>query len=581
MNENKECNNKNPPPPCKEGFEERERTLKSGKQEVCCYKQKKKTLKKTPKPKVEKTCNNRNPPPPCKEGYEIKERTLSSGKTEKCCYVAKKKKTLKIKKVSPPKKEKPNKQDSPVFANQKSLMEFDPQTEIRKDSHLKKLLERFPKGVYAANKYDGHRMMYDIHTKVGYSRTGKTSFNIPDNWKQALNVSDMSLDGEIFLPGLPASQVAALRTSTDISDKLWKNVAEYHIFDLPLHKGIFKDRIENYTNIVQKICDEWNRHNPDTKCPFFAVEQTLLTTEEQLKNKFKETMDKPFICQTEIPEIECSVGTSHPAEGLVLSSPDGLYEFKQSDKKVKYKDRQDHECVVIEPHPLKMSLKCYRADCPSPPDPNSSIFYLSTDSKPKEYFKPGEVLKYTCMGFSKGNNNCPNKPKMPKFLDWRSEELSVQKSKVKLLPPPTDGPNEKLAKYFLEVSSGYYQLKNNLKGLAYRKYVGITRRTSIKINLDNYHEIFGKNTSFGKQAKCFLEGNSFKTCVENRLEGLELEEHCIKKDPAVEKAKAEAAKLKAEKAAAAAKAKEEKAKAKAEKEASKKAKEDSKKLQKI
>ena len=163
---------------------------------------------------------------------------------------------------------------------------------------------------------------------------------------------------------------------------------------------------------------------------------------------------------------------------------------------------------------------------------------MSTDSQPKELFKPGELLKYTCLGFSKGVDTCPNKPKMPKFLDWRSEELSTQKQKVKLPPPPTNGPNEELAKYFIEVANGYYKLNQTLKALAYRKYSSITRRTLVKINLDNYFEIYGKNTSFGKQAKCFLEKNSFKTCVQNRLQGLELEENGIKRDLVAEAKKA-------------------------------------------
>ena len=48
-----ECNNRNPLPPCKDGYEEKENVLKSGKKRVCCYKSK----------KTKKNCNNRNPSP--------------------------------------------------------------------------------------------------------------------------------------------------------------------------------------------------------------------------------------------------------------------------------------------------------------------------------------------------------------------------------------------------------------------------------------------------------------------------------------------------------------------------------------
>ena len=107
------CNNRNPAPPCKEGYE----IKKNPKNEDCCYKvakvsKPKKASKKadafphkeekaadaisqneksaaaeknTPKKdKVEKkaSCSSRNPAPPCKEGYRVKK----NSKNEDCCY---------------------------------------------------------------------------------------------------------------------------------------------------------------------------------------------------------------------------------------------------------------------------------------------------------------------------------------------------------------------------------------------------------------------------------------------------------------------------------------------------------------
>ncbi len=517
------CTKSHPEPPCATNKYPKTKIYKDGTKSVCCYN----------KPSDSAKCTNRNPDPPCKPGYKEKNKqTKNSTIPVKCCYKSDIKKEKKV---------KPDKSESSVFSVNDTLMEFDPQFEIRKDSDIKKILSKYPGGVLVSNKYDGHRMMFEVNNKVAYSRTGKTSFNLPQNWIDALSESDYSLDGEIFLPGLPASQVASLRTSTNISDILWKNVAEYHIFDLPMHKGVYSERIAKYNEIVNKICKKWNENNK-TSCPIKAVQHKLFKTEESVKSFFKDTMKKKFLCPIEIPDLQieknCRSPSAVASEGIVLSAPNGLYEFKRSDKKIKYKSRYDYECIVIEPHPLKQSLKCYRKDCPPPPNKNASIFYLSTDSQPKELFKPGELLKYTCLGFSKGVDTCPNKPKMPKFLDWRSEELSTQKQKVKLPPPPTNGPNEELAKYFIEVANGYYKLNQTLKALAYRKYSSITRRTLVKINLDNYFEIYGKNTSFGKQAKCFLEKNSFKTCVQNRLQGLELEENGIKRDLVAEAKKA-------------------------------------------
>ena len=168
--------------------------------------------------------------------------------------------------------------------------------------------------------------------------------------------------------------------------------------------------------------------------------------------------------------IECSKG--HVAEGVVLSDPDGIYEFKRSLKKYKYKEKYELDAVVIEPHPLKQSILVYRADCPKPPDPKSVTFYISTEGTPKEYFLKGDVLKYKCLGFNKGNQDCPNKPKMPKFYQWRTEDMAKSKKKIKLPKPPKDGPNEHLAQYFDKVSKGYFDNKNIFKGVAIQK-IGI------------------------------------------------------------------------------------------------------------
>ena len=62
-----------------------------------------------------------------------------------------------------------------------------------------------------------------------------------------------------------------------------------------MHKGLFKDRINAYKNIVAKICKKWNENNK-RECPIKAVNQKLLKTEDEIKTMFKETMSKKFIC---------------------------------------------------------------------------------------------------------------------------------------------------------------------------------------------------------------------------------------------------------------------------------------------
>ena len=610
-----ECNNRNPSPPCKEGYEEKENVLKSGKKRVCCYKSK----------KTKKNCNNRNPSPPCKEGFSERENISSSGEKSICCYKTKKEPKIKREKVSKPKslcskihpeppcldgmvekikvnkkgvskkccykdkktkkkitgfsapeqtkdtkkvvvpkkiqkkfdctpnypsppckegtveKKKTNKagdekiccykDDSnknkgtknskikekvSLFTTHDSLFEFDPMGEIRNPKkHLPARLSRSPLGLLVSEKYDGHRCLYDPIINEGLSRTGKTSFNLPEKWKKALSISKMPLDGEIFLPGLPASQVAALRTNTELSNVLWKNVAKFYVFDLPTHEGTYTERINEYTKIVEDICKEWKLDNPDEECPIKAVHHDLMKQPDEIESKFNEVMKNKHTCNIDLTkyEIECK---PQPSEGLVLSIPDAKYEFKRSLKKYKYKDRIEFDAVVIEPHPLKQSLKVYRLDCEKPPHPDSSVFYVSTEGRPKEHFIAGDILKCSALGYAKGNDSCPSKPKMAKIIDFRSEEVAISRKKIKLPPPPKDGPNEKIGQYFDNVAKGYFDKKNSMKGLAYKKQGAIARRTLVKITESNYHEVFGKG-SIGQQCKCVLEGKSFEECIGDRL----------------------------------------------------------------
>ena len=70
------CTNRNPMPPCDDGYFEK----KNKKGEICCYKGEKKTKK----------CTKINPDPPCQEGYLEENRGRGL-----CCYKDKKYKTKK------------------------------------------------------------------------------------------------------------------------------------------------------------------------------------------------------------------------------------------------------------------------------------------------------------------------------------------------------------------------------------------------------------------------------------------------------------------------------------------------------
>ena len=186
------CTVRNPAPPCKVGFTENILTRKDGSKSKCCYKLKQRTTLRK--------CTTVNPAPPCAPNMIEKPRKLHDGSSIQCCY--------KISKQPKKSSTKQLKTRKSLFTLHDSLFEFDPIGEVRNPkTQLVSKLKRHTKGLLVSTKYDGHRMLYDNVLNEGLSRTGKTSFNLPDSWKNALHVSNTHLDGEIFLPGLPASQV--------------------------------------------------------------------------------------------------------------------------------------------------------------------------------------------------------------------------------------------------------------------------------------------------------------------------------------------------------------------------------------
>ena len=424
-----------------------------------------------------------------------------------------------------------NEKKNEIKENRYRLMDFDPQFEIRNRKQLEKFMDKNSEGVIVTEKMDGHRMYWD--GSEGWSRTGKTKFNIPSFWRAILTNIDDELDGELYLPGLPASQVSTLRGKTFLGFELWYNVAEYHLFDLPKSELNYSDRIKKLYEIGEKIkylteaiCGK------DSRIFIKVIPGILMKNADEVDHYFdkimKNTHQSNFDINKDtnllIPTIDKP--SEHIAEGLVLSMPNKEYISGSSYYKVKYKAKYEKDCVVIEPHPTKASIKVYREDC----EPFTAIFYLSTEGKPKEFFKEGDIIKYTCLGFSKGNDKCPALPKMPKFKDFRTEEgkdiLNKSKKKQlvpKLPPPPKDGPNELFAKYLDEVGKKYFEKKQNMKGLGYRKTAAAVRRIPIKLKEKKDCKNYLGSKSYGEQCLCYIAENELnkdwmKFCAKGRLD---------------------------------------------------------------
>ena len=552
----KRCPISTPQPPCKLGFKEKEKIYKDGTKLICCYKD---LIKKK-----NRLCPPNKPNPPCNNGLIEKEKKYKDGTSSKCCYKNKKKphdnskknKIVKIKKKIKKPSEWPEylswplpenvsyseietypvqfeiktenfnylyiKQDKRTKNESKQpeldMMEFDEQFEIRNYKQLEKLMTKTPEGVIVTEKMDGHRMYWD--GKEGWSRSGKTKFNLPPFWRDILEKSPEPLDGELFLPGFPASQVSTLRGKSFLGYQLWHDVAEYHLFDLPKSKLIYKDRIKRLKEIGKML-----KENIDPEFRNFVkvIPSKLMKSAQEIEKYFQEIMIKrkksKYVIDNDkkllVPDLEGK--SEHVSEGLILGLIDKKYQYGPSYYKIKYKEKYEKDCVVIEPHPSKASLKVYRNDC----EPYQAIFYLSTEGRPKNIFQKGDIIKYTCLGFTKGNDKCPSLPKMPKFKEKRTENTKKINNKSKPLPIPKNGPNEEFAKYYENIGKVYFDKKMIKKGIAYKKHANILRRHPEKINSQDCFNLIGMG-SLGKQCICILEEYDInkdwmKKCADGRL----------------------------------------------------------------
>ena len=172
-------------------------------------------------------------------------------------------------------------------------------------------------GYLYSEKFDGWRGMWcngRLQTK-----SGKLVFTLPPQW-QGLLPPGVVLDGEVFLKGLPATDVARLRKP---DSPLWRR-ATYHVFDMPSHKGPFAERVKAYTALVTRLC------KARASCPLRAVKQSKVTSPAQLLKTYRAILAKG-------------------GEGVVITDPQSPYAQKRvgRDVRVKLKGRMDKEATVL------------------------------------------------------------------------------------------------------------------------------------------------------------------------------------------------------------------------------------------
>jgi DNA ligase-1 len=218
-----------------------------------------------------------------------------------------------------------------------------------------------PIGWWASEKWDGIRALWDGEKMISRgSGVGKPKVYtyIPEWFKNTLPPG-IPLDGEIWIGrGLfqKTSRLSTLKPGKSYTEeqieKIWTGDTEppviFKVFDVPNDSRPFEKRMSFLQTIVKdrKIC--WNSLvYPGKKIfPLQFTEQVKIKSMEQLVNLYTKL-------------------TSEGAEGIMLRAPGSPYQTKRSKYMLKYKIKEDAECILREYIPgdgkykgMLGSLKC-------------------------------------------------------------------------------------------------------------------------------------------------------------------------------------------------------------------------------
>ena len=276
-----------------------------------------------------------------------------------------------------------------------------------------------PIGWWASEKWDGIRALWDGEKMISRgSGVGKPKVYtyIPEWFKNTLPPG-IPLDGEIWIGrGLfqKTSRLSTLKPgksyTTEQIEKIWTGDSGppvvFKVFDIPNDSRPFEKRMSFLQTVVKdrKVC--WNSIvYPGKKTfPLQFTEQVKIKSMEQLINLYTKL-------------------TTEGAEGIMLRAPGSPYQTKRSKYMLKYKIKEDAECILREYVPgdgkyigMLGSLKC---ELMKDNKPNGVFTQIGTglnDNQRENYNNPnssdfipiGSVVSFSYMEMT--NEGVPRHP---------------------------------------------------------------------------------------------------------------------------------------------------------------------------
>jgi ATP-dependent DNA ligase/DNA polymerase/3'-5' exonuclease PolX len=199
-----------------------------------------------------------------------------------------------------------------------------------------------PLNWWASEKWDGIRALWDGEKMVsrGSGVGNPKVYTYVPSWFIKILPPGIALDGEIWIGRgmfqstgkLSNIKPGSSYTQKEIDD-IWSGKNGYpvifKVFDIPSHAGPFETRMEFLHTVVLDRQKCWEQLDCPNKSiyPLQFTQQVKIQSMEQLVNLYTEL-------------------TSNGAEGIMLRAPGSPYEEKRSKYMLKYKIKEDAECIV-------------------------------------------------------------------------------------------------------------------------------------------------------------------------------------------------------------------------------------------
>lgn len=354
-----------------------------------------------------------------------------------------------------------------------------------------------PIGWWASEKWDGIRALWDGEKMISRgSGVGKPKVYtyVPEWFKNTLPPG-IPLDGEIWIGRGLFQKTSRLSTikpgksyTTEQIENIWAGDADppvvFKVFDVPNDPRPFERRMAFLQTVVKdrKVC--WNKlAYPGKKLfPIQFTEQVKIKTMEQLVNLYTKM-------------------TSEGAEGIMLRASGSPYQTKRSKYMLKYKIKEDSECILREYIPgdgkytgMLGSLKC---ELMTDGKPNNVFTQIGTglnDTQRENYNNPnstefipiGSVISFSYMEMTK--EGVPRHPVYRGLRDDislpRQSKLHVKDVKKILSKLIAKIVSEKEANWTFKIKS-YKQaneiLKDSMNLNSVEDYIGVLREGDMKL----------------------------------------------------------------------------------------------------